>query len=296
MVPKRGTSGLRERETTARPEWSAEQWIDDGPLRNEAQGAASRAGGRGPAAEKRITASARPAVRPVSTDRRATKDSGRPAVGRDGAPAASVTRGDDVDGAVGPRRAARLRDHFKLAESAFRRERYPEARRLMRDLVVEAPDAASFRELNGLIMYRLGRWKLAIAELEAHRDLMNKSAQNLPILADCYRALKRYAKVEELWVELREASPAAELVAEGRIVMAGAHADRGNLSAALAVMKPAEAIPRRIHDHHLRMWYVLGDLFDRAGENTQARRYFSRILDIVPDYVDVADRVATLGR
>ncbi len=166
----------------------------------------------------------------------------------------------------------------------------------MRDLVVEAPDAASFRELNGLIMYRLGRWKLAITELEAHRDLMNKSPQNLPILADCYRALKRYAKVEELWAELREASPAAELVAEGRIVMAGAHADRGNLSAALEVMKPAEAIPRRIHDHHLRMWYVLGDLFDRAGENTQARRYFSRIRDIVPDYVDVVDRLATLGR
>ncbi len=145
-------------------------------------------------------------------------------------------------------------------------------------------------------MYRLGRWKLAVAELEAHRELANGSPENLPVLADCYRALKRYAKVEELWAELREASPSAELVAEGRIVVAGAYADRGNLPAALEVMRPAEPIPRRIHDHHLRMWYVIGDLLDRAGEQTQARRYFSRIRDIVPDFEDVTERLATLGR
>ncbi len=277
---------MRERETSVRPEWSPEEWIDEGPLRHEAQGAATRAATR----PKSSNANDQRPDRGASIKRRPAAAVAAAEAG-DGA-----ARHDDVEHAVGPRRATRLRDQFKLAESAFRRERYPDAKRILRDLVVEAPDAASFRELNGLVMYRLGRWKLAIAELEAHRDLMGGTARNLPVLADCYRALKRYAKVEALWAELRDASPAAEIVAEGRIVMAGAHADRGNLSAALEVMRPAEAVPRRIHDHHLRMWYVLGDLLDRAGENTQARRYFARIRDIVPDYADVADRLATLGR
>ena len=39
-----------------------------------------------------------------------------------------------------------------------------------------------------------------------------------------YRAQARWADVDELWQELREASPSGELVTEGRIVAAGAQA------------------------------------------------------------------------
>ena len=39
-----------------------------------------------------------------------------------------------------------------------------------------------------------------------------------------------WSAVEELWDELRQASPSAELVMEGRIVMAGSLADRGRSS------------------------------------------------------------------
>ena len=55
------------------------------------------------------------------------------------------------------------------------------------------------------------------------------STEQHPVLADCYRALKRWARVDELWEELRAASPSADLVAEGRIVVAGGLADRGRI-------------------------------------------------------------------
>ena len=44
------------------------------------------------------------------------------------------------------------------------------------------------------------------------------------------------------------------------------------------MMQPAAGEPRRVQDHHLRAWYVLGDLYDRAGDPTSAATYFRRIL------------------
>ena len=78
----------------------------------------------------------------------------------------------------------------------------------------------------------LGKWRVAAAELEAYRTLSG-SVEHLPVLADCYRALRRHAKVAELWTELKAASPSAAVVAEGRIVIAGSLADRGDLRGAI---------------------------------------------------------------
>ena len=75
----------------------------------------------------------------------------------------------------------------------------------------------------------MGQWNAAIKELEAFRSLTGSTEQH-PVLADCYRAQKRWARVDELWEELRAASPSADLVAEGRIVVAGSLADRGRLA------------------------------------------------------------------
>ena len=126
-------------------------------------------------------------------------------------------------------------------------------------------DRSRSRELNGLTLYRLGKWRDAIKELEQFRLLTNSTEQH-PVLADSYRALGRYAEVEELWSELREASPNAALVAEGRIVMAGSLADRDRLADAVRLMEQGVKFPRRVQDHHLRMWYALADLYERAGD------------------------------
>jgi hypothetical protein len=99
-----------------------------------------------------------------------------------------------------------------------------------------------------------------------------------------------------LWEELRAASPTAAVVAEGRIVVAGARADQGDLPGAISVLERSAATPRRVRDHHLRQWYALADLYDRSGDAPRARALFTRIRDAEPGFGDVEDRLAALGR
>ena len=100
---------------------------------------------------------------------------------------------------------------------------------------------------------------------------LDRTLNHHAVLADCYRALKRYDLVEQLWRELREGSPSPALMAEGRIVAAGALADQGDLKGALKLMERAADVPKKVRDHHLRQWYVLGDLHDRSGDIIKAR-------------------------
>jgi tetratricopeptide (TPR) repeat protein len=180
------------------------------------------------------------------------------------------------------------------ASRAFERGRFPDARRLLRPVVDEAPGAASARELLGLTHYRLGQWNAAIKELEAFRQLTGSTEQH-PVLADSYRAQKRWAKVDQLWEELRDASPSADLVAEGRIVVAGSLADRGRLTEAIATLEPSVKLVKRPKPHHLRMAYVLADLRERSGDIPGARDLFEWIARHDPDLADAPARAAALA-
>jgi len=202
---------------------------------------------------------------------------------------------DELERSLGTRQAGRFKERLVTANAAFEREHYLEVRKLLAPVIVEVPDLAMARELVGLSQYRLGRWRQATVELEAHRAL-TESAEHLAVLADCYRALRKYAQVKVVWEELKAASPSAAVIAEGRIVYASSLADQGDLRGALKELASAETMPRRIRDHHVRLWYVLGDLYDRSGDSTRARQFFQRVEDAIPGYVDVRDRIAGLGR
>ncbi len=91
-------------------------------------------------------------------------------------------------------------------------------------------------------------------------------------------------------------SPSHEVLAEGRIVAAGALADQGDLRGALAVMEPAMKRTKTVRDHHLRQYYVLGDLYDRVGDPIAARRWFAAVAEVDPEFADVDQRLRTLGR
>ena len=196
--------------------------------------------------------------------------------------------------AVGADRAARLERRVKDASKAFTAERYPEARSTLAAIAREAPSVVAVRELLGLTLYRMGRWRQAAAELEAFRQLTGRTEQH-PVLADCYRAMRRYEQVDALWEELREVSPDADLVMEGRIVAAGAAADRGDLLAAVAILQPSARVPRRPQERHLRKAYALGDLYERLGDVPRARQWFRVVADHDPEYVDVRRRLRALG-
>ncbi len=194
------------------------------------------------------------------------------------------------NGTKGTKEERRLADAARLFEA----ERYGEAARILKGLCDVAPTMASARELYGLVLYRQGRWRAAANQLEAFRALTGSTEQN-PVLADCYRALKRFKAVDELWDELRSASPSAELVTEGRIVAAGALADRGDLPGAIKMLGRDWRLPRRAMEHHLRRAYALADLSERAGDVPRARELYSRIAAADPDFADVAERLRSLG-
>jgi tetratricopeptide (TPR) repeat protein len=196
--------------------------------------------------------------------------------------------------ARGEKRGTRLQTRLTEAAGAFERGRYIDARRMLKPLADEAPGAASVRELYGLTLYHLDRWREAARELEAFRSLTGSVEQH-PVLADAYRALKRYKKVDELWEELRQASPGAELVAEGRIVAAGAKADRGDLQGAIALLEKAKLDLKRPRDHTLRLIYALADLYERVGDMPKARDLFGRIAERDRDFFDAADRARALA-
>jgi tetratricopeptide (TPR) repeat protein len=199
----------------------------------------------------------------------------------------------ELSRSVGSIRASRLEQRLADAKRTFLAERYLDAARILRKLVEEAPRVAAARELYGLTLYRQGKWKLAIKELEAFR-LLTGTAEQHPVLADCYRATGDRAMVEELWEELRSASPSAELVVEGRIVFAGSTADGGDLQGAIRVLEQGWRMPRRSQDHDLRRAYALADLYERAGDVARARELFGRLADLDPDFADVGVRLHNL--
>lgn len=191
---------------------------------------------------------------------------------------------------VGTKRASQLESQLSDAATAYTAERYPDARRLLGGIVAEVPDLPEARELYGLSLYRLGRWREAARELDAFVELTGGSTEQHPVLADCRRALGQHKKVAVLWEELRLASPSGALVAEGRIVAAGSLADQGDLAGAIALLGKGFKLPKRPQEHHLRRAYALADLYERSGDVPQARSLFSQIARAEPDYLDAADR------
>ncbi len=255
----------------------SDRWVRvDDDVRSTAKGAVKRA---------------QQAAEPASSVSKARR-------GRDFRKAGAGSGGADAKAelvaALGAARGARSNERLRDAAHAFERERYDEARLLLKPLAELAPGAMSVRELLGLTYYRLGRWKDAVRELEAFRAGTDSTEQH-PVLADAYRGLKKHRQVEELWDELRDASPSADLVTEGRIVMAGSLADRKQLSAAIALLEKSQRSVKRPQIHHLRQAYALADLYERAGDVARAREVFRWVVLHEPDFADAAERASSLG-
>ncbi len=150
------------------------------------------------------------------------------------------------------------------------------------------------RELYGLCLYRTGRWHEALRELEAFRALTESLDQH-PVIADCERALGHHEQVAELWAELRRGGVSSDLLAEGRLVAAGSLADQGRIKEAIDLLaKAAERQLRHPEPRHVRQWYVLADLYERAGDIPKARELFRRVVQYDPELSNAPERLAAL--
>jgi hypothetical protein len=190
----------------------------------------------------------------------------------------------------------RLVERAEAAYGAYDRGRFIDALRAIKPVAEETPGVAAVRELAGLSAYRANKWREALKHLQAFAALTD-SAEHLPILMDCQRALHKPKKVADLWTELRQSSPEPDVLAEGRIVAAASLADSGDLQGAISMLATAGAAKalRNPSNRHIRQWYLLADLYERAGDVPKARELFERVLRVDREAYDVSDRLAGLG-
>jgi len=275
---RRGTAPPSRPSAWVRADGARDEWEDAGPVRPQGRKAKAE-----PKATSRGTStSAAEAIAALST-----RHPLPPEV------AADIRNAADV---ATVQHRERLVERAEAAYGAYERGRFQDALRAIKPVADEAPGVAAVRELAGLAAYRSGRWREAARHLNAYGALSD-STEHLPVLMDCQRALLKPKKVADLWGELRHSSPDPDVLAEGRIVAAASLADNGDLNGAIAMLATAGASKalRNPSDRHLRQWYLLADLYERAGDVPRAREYFERVLRADPEAYDVAERLRGLG-
>ena len=279
---ERGTDGPDDRERrrgTPRPDPGARWLRDDGAREwddTDAPRARGRARGRQSRPEPADGVAARKAAplrgAPASATQAIAALSGHHAL-----PPEIATEIRNAADVATARHREHLVDRAESAYGAYERGRFQDALRAIKPVADEAPGVPAVRELAGLAAYRCGRWRSALGHLEAFGRLSD-SAEHLPVLMDCQRALHKPKKVAALWAELRQSSPDPDVLAEGRIVAAASLADSGDLNGAIAMLSTAGASKalRNPSERHVRQWYLLADLYERAGDVPKAREYFER--------------------
>lgn len=223
----------------------------------------------------------------------------KPAPGRAGpadVPAAHLPDevAHELRSTVRPGKGGIVLEVFSQAAGAFAEEDFTAAIRLGEEAKHLALRSAAIRELLGLAYYRTDAWQEAAKELSAFRRITGTSDQN-PVLADCYRAMGKPERALELCNELDPRKVPAPVFAEGLIVAAGALADMGRADEAIAGLERADIRPEAVEEHHLRIWYVLGNLLESRGRYSQARAWFEALAAADPDLTDAPERARKLA-
>jgi tetratricopeptide (TPR) repeat protein len=158
-----------------------------------------------------------------------------------------------------------------------------------------APRAPAVREVLGLALYGLERFPEALTEMQAYRRMSGRADQN-HIIADCLRAIGRPERAVPLAEEaLRARGVPVAAKAEAVIVAASALADQGKFDQALGMLRRVRTSDDVASPEVLRVWYVTGDILERAGHPREAHREFRKILRHDPSAFDAAERAAQLG-
>lgn len=201
----------------------------------------------------------------------------------------------EISDVARPGTAPKVAEAVSKALELFAQEDYDQAVRFASEAKVNAPRSSRICELLGLALYHAGNWKEALRELLTYRRLTNSVDQN-HVIADLYRAQGRPDRALEVAAEVRPGDVSPVVWAETVIVAAGALADKEDLRGALAMMNRAELDPGEVEPYHLRLWYALADLLERAGRRREAEEAWSRIVAEEPDFFDVQERLATHRR
>jgi tetratricopeptide (TPR) repeat protein len=158
-----------------------------------------------------------------------------------------------------------------------------------------APRSGAVREVLGIALYRAELFREALRELQAYRRMTGRLDQN-HLIADCHRALGAPEKAIDPVREALRGRLSDEVRAESAIVGASALADLGRFPEALSMLRTFSISERLSREFDLRVWYVLGDILERAGRLTEAAEEFRRIVRHDAGAFDAAERLARLGQ
>jgi tetratricopeptide (TPR) repeat protein len=158
-----------------------------------------------------------------------------------------------------------------------------------------APRSPTVREVLGMGLYQLGRYREALSELQTYRRMSGRADQN-HLIADCLRDAGR----PERAVPLAEEALASRGVpvankAEAVIVASSALADMGKYEQALGLLRRVRTRDDVAGPEVLRVWYVMGDILERSGRREDAARQFEKIVRHDPGAYDAAERLAQLS-
>jgi tetratricopeptide (TPR) repeat protein len=155
--------------------------------------------------------------------------------------------------------------------------------------------SASVREVHGLALYGLGRWSEALAELKAYRRMSGRNDQN-HLIGDCLRGMGKPAEAVPFADEaIKDRSVPNDVKAEAVIVAASALADLDRYAEALAFMARARTREDVAEPYTLRLWYVKGDILERAGRPRDAAEEFRKVVRHDASAFDAAERLAQLS-
>ncbi len=156
-----------------------------------------------------------------------------------------------------------------------------------------APRSGVVREALGLALYRSGRYRDALRELQTYRRITGRVDQN-HLIADSFRGIGSPERAIDPAREAIRARLPDEVRAEAAVVAASALADLGRFDEALATLRsfPTRSSARPLE---LRLWYVTADVLERAGRRQEAAEEFRRVVQHDVAVFDAAERLAALS-
>jgi tetratricopeptide (TPR) repeat protein len=151
------------------------------------------------------------------------------------------------------------------------------------------------REAVGISAYSAGDYGTALAELRAARRITGDASQ-LPLMADCERALGRPQNALALLQDPQVRKLPKAVQVELSIVCSGARRDMGQAAAAVVALQGPDLDADSVSPWSPRLWYAYADALLECGRNDEARQWFSAAAAIDDDeQTDAMERLAELG-
>lgn len=147
-------------------------------------------------------------------------------------------------------------------ETAYQHARYA---------VESAGRIAATREALGLVAYRLGKYEEALRELRTHKRITG-ATENIPVIADAERGREKPQKALDMFAEAEQSDFDPQTWIEFVLVVAGAHMDLDNLTAAKALIE-AQGFTGHAPGSAVRLLSMYADILRAQGDTETGDKY-----------------------